>query len=316
MDEDRRANDWDNYWQNRSSCGGDAGNVGVGIEYDSDLHTFWKDALTSLGREVAILDVACGAGSVIRQASELGFTDLSGADISQNALDVLKTLYPNVKTFPCSASSLPFSAASYDFVGSQFGFEYAGAFDAASEIARILKPGGQFCAVSHKQGSAIDVEVAEKYRGAQAILDTGFIASAKCLFQTDMSGSTDREFDAAAADFGPRQDALLTLARQSPGLAAHLYSGTQALYEKRKNYALSDIEQWLSGMESEIQAYAGRMQSMRDAALDETDMETLIASLGSYGLVDAKADSLVSASRGDVLGWSIKARKAELGVTA
>jgi len=190
-------------------------------------------------------------------------------------------------------------------VASQFGFEYADATKAASEAARLLGKGGQFLALAHSSDSAIEAEVSRLGSDAKAIIDSGFIAAAGNMFRADMTGADDNVFGQAAQSFAGPQVEVLTIAKRAGGLAAHLYQGTQTLYERRRGYNLSDVIGWLDGMSAEISAFVGRMDSMQQAALSQTEAQAVLDALEAGGLTPQPLETFTSNTTGDVIGWVI-----------
>ena len=304
---DKTAKDWGNYWQGRAASEAGAALVGVGIETDAEISDFWAQRLGTFPKDAKILDLACGAGSVTRRAAVLGLTDVTGLDISEDAIATLKAEFPDVTGIVASADETGLPRDSFDVVASQFGFEYADAPKAAAEAARLLKTGGQFIALAHSQGSAIDAEVSRHERAANAVLESGFFAAAIDMFRADMSGASDAVFHKAAQAFSGPQAEVLTIAKGQGGLAAYLYQGTQKLFEQRRNYVLPDVVGWLEGMQGEITAYAGRMESMRRAALSRRDAEAVMHTLEAGGLIPQPLEQFTSKNSGDVIGWIISA---------
>lgn len=302
------AQNWSNYWQGRAGSGAGAALVGVGVENDAQIAAFWDDVLSALPSDARVLDLACGAGSVLRRADARGMTDLTGVDVSSAAITTLKAAFPTVRGITASADQTGLGSGGFDLVASQFGFEYADVTSAAAEATRLIDGGGQFCALAHIQGGAIETEVATQLSGARDILDTAFIPLAKDLFAVDMNGGSDADFDVAAARFGPAQSTLMELAKASGGLAEHLYTGTQTLYQQRRQYDLSDVTGWLDGMAAEIAAFIGRMTSMQDAALSREAAQGVCDVLQGGGLIVAPLD-ILRLGRDDV-AWIIRANKA------
>lgn len=66
--------DWSNYWQGRNATdqASDEALVGVGIENDAKLSEFWQECFSELKPEYEVLDMACGAGSVLKHAKKNG----------------------------------------------------------------------------------------------------------------------------------------------------------------------------------------------------------------------------------------------------
>ena len=306
---DTQTQDWSNYWQGRAASESGAALVGVGIETDAEIAAFWDGVLAGLPKSANILDLACGAGSVLRRAKEAGFKNLTGADISDKAIETLKTEFPAVRTVITPADKTPFEDGEFDLVASQFGFEYAGAKKTAIEIARLVGAGGRFVAISHKSGGAIEAEVKGKLEAAKAIAATGFISSARTIFEVDFSGADDAKFAEAAKAFRPAQDSLMTIAKKEQGLAAHLYAGTQQLYENRAKYELDDILGWLDGVHAENTAFIGRMESMIKAALSKDDIAAIHQAFSDQGMKLESAEVLHLGPNKDEAGWIIRATR-------
>lgn len=304
------AQNWSNYWQGRAAQESGAALVGVGIENDAEIAEFWDQKLKGLDRSTRVLDLACGAGSVLRRAEMSGFTNLTGADISQGAITALKDACPSAKGVVSPADRTPFDDEAFELVVSQFGFEYAGVQSVGPEIARILAPQGRFIALAHKSASVIEQEVMGKRNEAQSILDTGFIVAAKQLFQVEMTGGDDTAFKTALDAFRPAQDGLMQIARQVEGLAAHLYQGTQDLYSRRQAYALEDVIGWLDGMEGEVQAYLGRMESMIEAALTEREAIAFLDQLRALGLNTHPPEVFTLGPDNETVAWILSAERA------
>ncbi len=299
--------DWGNYWQGRAASEAGTALVGVGVETNAEIAAFWTARFETLPKTARLLDLACGAGSVVRHAAALGLTELTGVDISKDAIATLKSEFPTVTGVVASADASGLPRGSFDVVASQFGFEYADAVKAAADAARLLGTGGQFLALAHSADSAIEAEVSGLGGDAKAVLDSGFISAARDLFFADMSGSSDAVFQTAAQAFAGPQAQVLTIAKKAGGLAAHLYQGTQTLYQQRKRYHLEDVLGWLGGMEAEITAFLGRMDSMQAAALSEAQAKAVVQALEKGGLTAQPLEKFLSPSTGDVIGWIISA---------
>ena len=304
---DKNAKDWGNYWQGRAASEAGAALIGVGVETNQEISAFWTEQLKAFPKTVSLLDLACGAGSVVRRAAALGIEDITGVDISNEAIETLKSEFPDVKGVVASADFTGLPSGRFDIVASQFGFEYADPLKAAGEAARLLKAGGQFLALAHSRNSAIEAEVSGLGGDAKAVIESGFITAASAMFRADMSGASDADFQKAAQAFASPQAEVLAIAKRAGGLAAHLYQGTQTLYQQRRRYNLGDIIGWLNGMEAEINAFIGRMDSMQRAALGDDDVKGILRVLEQGGLKPDPPKMFMSASTNDVLGVVISA---------
>lgn len=100
-----------------------------------------------VGQGERVLDVACGTGSAAIRAAQRGGT-VTGLDIVPALLDQGRALAADagveVEFVEGDAEDLPFADASFDVVLSTFGCMFASDHKrAASEIARVLRPGGR-----------------------------------------------------------------------------------------------------------------------------------------------------------------------------
>ncbi len=92
--------------------------------------------------ESAVLDVACGNGSMLRGLREAGFKNLSGLDISRYAVGRLRD--EGFTMFHGVLPRIPVPDASFDTViASQVLEHIIRRHRFAAEISRVLRPGGQ-----------------------------------------------------------------------------------------------------------------------------------------------------------------------------
>ena len=85
---------------------------------------------------------------------------------------------------------------------------------------------------------------------------------------------------------------VLALAKSGDPLAAHLYAGTQRMYERRAVYASADILGWYDGTESQVRAFAGRMSGMLAAAVDDVRADAVLGIWRDAELDIARSDTL------------------------
>lgn len=305
---DKQSQDWSNYWANRDGAQGE--HALVGVESDPQIAAFWKHALSAFDKESRVLDLACGAGSVVRRAYDIGFSDLTGADISEAALSELSNAIPSVKTIACSADKVPFDDESFDLITSQYGFEYAGAEQVAPEIARLVSKGGQFIALVHINPGGIYEECAGKAAQMERLIQSGFFNAAKRVFRT-IYAQDQKAYESAVRGLAAPRDQLSELSQQSVALAGHILAGTQQLFTRVANYTFQDVEGWLDGNQSEAEAFLGRMNSMMNAAQSGEQVEALLEQFSKLGLKTEKAEKLSVDREGQPqnIAWIIRAAK-------
>jgi len=115
-----------------------------------------------------VLDIATGAGYVASRAAEIGAIS-TGLDFSQTQVELAQKTFPEVNFQQGDAQELPFENASFDAVVMGFGMNHIPSPDkAATEAARVLKPGGAFAftvwaAPAPGEGFGIVLTAIEKY---------------------------------------------------------------------------------------------------------------------------------------------------------
>lgn len=114
---------------------------GVDPEYEEQIIPLALEELT--GRHT-VLDVGCGDGQIARALAAQG-SDVLGIDPTQLHIDIAKERAGGPTYLLGSATQLPVPDASQDAVVACLVFEHIDEVDAAiAEVARVLKPGGQF----------------------------------------------------------------------------------------------------------------------------------------------------------------------------
>jgi ubiquinone/menaquinone biosynthesis C-methylase UbiE len=139
-----------------------------------------RDARIGPGDDV--LDVACGCGNATIPAAATGAC-VTGLDITPELLEVGRSLAPEVTWIEGDAQALPFADASFDAVLSVFGCMFApDQALAASELRRVLRPGGELRFYEHVIGTsrrlatvqrALAPGLAKVFGGCRADRDTG-----------------------------------------------------------------------------------------------------------------------------------------------
>ncbi len=319
--------DWGNYWQGRNANNqtSEEALVGVGIENDAVLTNFWQGHFTGLETSCEVLDMACGAGSVLKHAKKLGMVNLTGVDISKDAISTLEKNILGVRGIVSPVNQIPLKDNTFDIAVSQFGFEYAGDInnicETAREMARLIKKDGRIVTLCHIKGGGIDEEVSEHILSVQQIEDTHFIVAAKQLFQAAFAV----EQDATEINKSTYQHATQKLSRpvemlsawikdnqnkasEIVGLARHLHAGTIDMFNRRRAFDLTDIIGWLEGMSAEMQAYKGRMLSMKRAALSEAEANKILDAFNAAGLTVEKLDKLFLQDDDKPVAWILQAQ--------
>lgn len=281
--------DWNAYWQSRASGPQAVALVGVGIEHNAVIDACWAEVFGALDAGTRVVDLACGAGTALRAAAAAGAGNLTGVDISRDAIAALGVSLPGATGVVAPVGKTGLGEAGFDWVVSQFGLEYGGALASMGEVGRLCAPGGRFAAIIHMADGGIARECAGHLETLDALAATNFIPKARKLFRALFDAdarpgqATTDKANRAINAFKPAMAELQALsARTGPQhIAAHLYSGTARLYERRQAYAREDIEGWLTQMRAEIDAYAGRMAAMVASAQTAEQMAALEGALAT-----------------------------------
>lgn len=103
----------------------------------------WIARAAALPEGGRVLDIACGAGDLLRGLQGAG-RDLHGCDISVEALRISAAEAPEAHLAVADAQNLPYRDSSFDAVYNLGSLEHFLDMEGAlSEMRRVLKPGGR-----------------------------------------------------------------------------------------------------------------------------------------------------------------------------
>jgi len=101
-------------------------------------------AQTELADSTRVLDIGCGDGQISRLLASAE-TQVVGVDPTWNQISVAAARGGGPEYLRSEAAQLPFTDGSFDAVVACLVFEHIDELDTAiSEVARVLRPGGQF----------------------------------------------------------------------------------------------------------------------------------------------------------------------------
>jgi len=309
--------DWNTYWQ------GSAQSVAFAAEgvnhplVEQFWRTFFADAVTTF-ESPRIIDIASGKGAVTETA--VGSFGENGAtyeclDVSEHAITAVVQRFPFVQGHVADAGNLQLDKGAYDIVASQFGIEYAGA-DAIKGAAALVAAGGSLVLMMHHRESSIYTECSRNLEGTLELQQSRLIDLARNMFEAGYAalrgkGSVDAYNNATRAVI-PAMRAMEELTDRlgtdiAGGSVAQLYEEIANIQEDLRHYDDQEVIDWLDSMRREMQAYAGRMQSMCSAAVSAETVNETIGWLRGNGF-DAHADAVVD-EIDRPLAWTITARR-------
>ena len=297
---------WSDYWQKDSADGE------VFVNADGERHPalaeFWQAHFASLRDGSRVIDLASGAGSIYAHLPKEHTFQLSATDISDVALEALQERFPQVSTVVCSTDAIPLDDQSFDAVVTQFGAEYAGV-RAFAEAARLVAPGGEFIGLCHIRDGYIDSANRRQLAEAKIVAEQEFIDRAIRLVTAAFSGdsaalkSAQDSFATAATPVGEG------IRRCRKGIHTYLIQGFRQLYERRKQYDLADITDWLDAMRGELGVNLDRLTRMCAAALSESDVNEIRRIFEEQGLEDVHCMPFETPGNELPVAWNLTAQK-------
>jgi SAM-dependent methyltransferase len=306
------AADWEPYWRGSANS--------AALQSELQLDELWAGLFGQLqngSKPTSLLDVACGNGAVTRMALQTwpGLVS-SGLDLSPAALREYGSRYPAATGVVGDSLSMPFVDSSFDLVVSQFGFEYAG-LGALEEMLRLVAPDGSIIAIMHLRDGAIyrecalNLDVVEELRRLRVMELTrlAFIAG----FALNAGRGKVAEFRKAEADFVPAIRGLEQLLNKygsntADGLLRQLHGDISQMYRQMSAYAEEDVMAWIKGMETELQAYSGRMQAMLTAAVGDAQFQQWCERAQALGFKLERKEKIALAAKTENAAWMLTAR--------
>lgn len=316
------SDDWDIYWRGKKEADPQS-DLGPQDKAPSEFWMrFFQEELPRHSRP-RLLDAACGHGVVtgfaVKVAAALtdSAIDLSCMDYSASAVQALEEQYPGVKGVACDARETPFSDEEFDIVASQFGLEYAGgaAFD---EAARLVAKNGVLVAIVHMKKGAIFDECAANLTAIQAIQESNLVPLARAAFNAGFAvaagNAVQATFREADKNLAPAVETLKETLRKYGPLAAggtiqRVGHDLAYMYQRIEAYVPQQVLAWLDKTDNELVAYTGRMQSMVNAALDESEIKGLSERMTSKGLTVDTYDVLRMGGRKEPAAWIFVGRR-------
>jgi ubiquinone/menaquinone biosynthesis C-methylase UbiE len=309
---------WSHYWETTDSDG-----VGAvrGEQQAKALNAWWSarfDEVFAENPPTSLLDMACGAAVVARVAKnrpDAAKLNCVCTDYSPGALvSARQGLGSDLVTY-CAADARksPFADAGFDLVVSQYGLEYGGE-NAFGEAARLVAPGGHMLALVHTRGGGIDTECATNLAVLSMAIEEDIIGQTARLLKSaetsdgEETRALEREFEACFERIGA------ALTKSGPGRAydyvVRLANDLAQIYNRRANHMPHELANWLDVKNGELEAFQIRMRTMTNAAMDETEIDSIKALMAEAGLKDVSASKLVFESEKASSAWAITARAA------
>lgn len=313
------SNSWDMYWQGANKAGAFSDGGVNHPSIDAFWDTFFQNESKTTSESLNLIDIASGNGAVVDIASNYFPTqklNVTSLDLSEAAIEQLKATHPYVNGVVCDVTTIPLPDGIANIVTSQFGIEYA-SNTAIEEAARLVKEGGSIVFLMHHKFGSIYNESSINLDAITGIHNAQLIPHAIAMFEGAlhaMSTGDKTKYQEAANLFGPAIKALENIMRKhgkdvAGGFVFKLYNDLADIYEGIQNYDLNEVITWLNNLEMELSGYDSRMQSMINAAKEESEIQDICRRLTHLSFQVEIADGLFAPNSDKPLAWIIIASK-------
>jgi SAM-dependent methyltransferase len=318
-DKQSSSESWDTYWRGTRDSQAFADD---GVSHPA-VEAFWHEFFHAVRAEFSsprIIDIAGGSGAVIEQAQSVFADqqpDLTSLDVSKAAVAKIEERFPEVHGIVADARNTGLASASFDIAVSQFGVEYAGV-TAISEAGRLVGVDGKLALLLHYHDGAIFRECANSLDAIRRTQDAEFISRAHDMFEAGfraVKGANRSEYEAAGKLLVPAIAELDAIFEQygehvAGDTIASIYADVGRIHSELHHYKAKDVLTWLLTMRDELQAFAGRMQSMCDCALDREAIDAVCEQLQSNGFTVDQCAALTTEDMPS-LAWMLIATRRE-----
>jgi ubiquinone/menaquinone biosynthesis C-methylase UbiE len=317
-DSSQVADSWNTYWHGT----GDIGAYSSGGVNHPAILAFWDEFFQGVKQDYSrprIIDIASGNGAVVKRAmavfGDQSF-DFTCLDVSDAAMTNIREQFPLVQGLVTDARNIPLDSGSFDIATSQFGVEYAG-LEAITETARLLASGGRLALLLHNQTGSIHRECVESLDAIFRLQESRFIPYTTAMFDAGFKavrGADRAPYESAAKQLSPAIRVLESIMEQygqhvAGDTIARLYHDVDQIHQRIQHYESDEVLDWLKKMDGELDAYAGRMSSMSEAAIDSETFEKILKGLLDQGYTINRAEPLLIPGHDLPLAWVLIATR-------
>lgn len=309
---------WNTYWQGTS----DVGAFTSGGASHPAISAFWEEFFNDAEQNYEsphIIDIASGNGAVVECALTVFDTkphEITSLDVSAAAVENINKRFPTVKGIVSDASAIPLKTGSFNIVTSQFGVEYAG-HDAIIETARLVADGGTLVLLIHSDSGSIHQECLQSLDAIKRTQESQFIQCAFEMFDAGFKavrGADRTAYDNAAKKLAPAIGKLEEIMKQygthvAGDTISRLYNDVDQIHQRIQHYEPEDILNWLQKMDEELVAYAERMSSMDQSAMNSSSFEELKSDLQTLNFSIENSGSLLVPEHNLPMAWVLIAKK-------
>lgn len=309
-------NPWSVFWrQGHSTTFGDYFRQG----YEGAVANWWRGIVAELPADATVVEVACGNCSLLPALVKSGAggryvgVDLAEVSLSRVAAEGLADSGIEVTVHAVTPiEDIPEPDGEADVVASVFGIEYSDLERSIPEAARLLKPGGRFCALVHHDESVV-TGMSKRAVGEYSADDIDAALGALRA----INGERDRLATLAELKTSPKAEqgrakindlAQRYLSDTNPATAnATMFEFmTHALkFFKLIGAPPAERAAFIAALGAEHAASHERFRQMVSVARDAEGIEAMRQGLEAAGLVEAQVEVVRSGK--DILAWSLTA---------
>jgi ubiquinone/menaquinone biosynthesis C-methylase UbiE len=311
-------NPWSLFWrQGHSTTFGDYFKQG----YAGPVADWWHSKLTTLPTGSVVLELGCGNCSLLPAMISSGIKGkYIGVDLARVRLSAVSEQGLPESGIEVSlhsetpAENVPEADASIGLVASVFGIEYSDLDQSLPEVLRLLKPGGQFCALLHHDDSVV-TSMSRRAISEYNSDDLNDIIDALTIICTERDntpsikelGSNPRA-EKGRKTINQMAQKHLSNTDIKTANATMFEVMTDALkFFNMMGAPAQDRRQFISSLADEHKASHERFKQMVSVAFDDSAIENLKAKLGEIGFSEIKVS--VIHTNDDILAWGLSAEK-------
>ena len=289
---------------------------------DDELHLsqFWGEHVDALPDHARMLDLATGNGTVaqicaaraIESKKHLEIDAIDAADIDPSAhVPDADPLLARIRFHGNThLEALPFRDGIFTSVVSQFGFEYACETRSASEIVRVLEPGGRLRLVIQAKSGAVARDVKLRLARMHRVLaENGPVSLVLELARANEEG--DMAKVKSKSDYLP---AAVKLSKELfsdplPNDSALFYSmESLMLWAHRKRYTSEALRRSIEQGWTNINDMAVRQEQMLAAGRGKKDIKRIEQRFEAFGLTLVRMVKIRDKNNAQI-AWNIDAIK-------
>ncbi|MGB3797446.1 MAG: methyltransferase domain-containing protein [Alteraurantiacibacter sp.] len=280
---------WNTYWDNhtRHRQNERAGMPANWQAIDSVQGSAWKEFARKLPPKARILDLATGDGRVMTHVLD-SRRDLKALGIDRAAMLPTPPRGAKIKG-GTEMESLPSPDSQFAAVTSQFGFEYGDMPKISRQVARVLRPNGQFALMSHRE----DGPIVAHNRKRREELDWA-------LEQEELLKLAHKSLGLRSAGIAALPPAVIAAPEKGAALFGKGSAASQIAEAIRQTLHLgrqdsaANVGALLDAIGKKAANELGRIASLEVAARAISDRELLLGTLGDAGFELESERELVS----------------------